>query len=92
MRRTGSEIIDFAIIAGLTIAGMFRLTMILIALGAAALAAGPIAQYHAAARQHPHIDASRIVRSAKIDAALFATATAIAAYLAGRLVALLWAL
>jgi hypothetical protein len=92
MWRTSSVIIDIAIFAGMTVAGMFRLIMILIALGVAALAAGPNAQYHAAGRQHPRIDAGRVMRSAKLDVALFATATAIAAYLAGRFVALLWGL
>lgn len=87
MRRI-SEIVDLAIIAGLTLAGLFEWPLILIALGAGLLAASPIAKFRAMARQHPDVDARHFLRRVSIDMSLYAIAAAIAAYLLGRLVAL----
>jgi hypothetical protein len=89
MRRL-SEITDFAIIAGLVLAGLLQWPMILIALGAGLLAASPILKYHAMAREHPDVDVQHVVRDISIQVGLYAIASSIMAYLAGRLLALWW--
>ena len=89
MRRL-SAIFDFTVILGLTVSGLYRLPMALIALGAGLLAVLPILKYRAMVRARPQVDARQILRSTSIDATLHALAVSIAAYLVGRLSALLW--
>jgi len=76
----------------MTLAGLYRLQMILIVVEAGGLAAGPIARGYAEARARPHIDTRHILRSIGIDATLYATVAATAAYLEGTVVARLWGL
>ncbi|MGI9478484.1 MAG: hypothetical protein ACR2PI_17410 [Hyphomicrobiaceae bacterium] len=91
MRRV-NQIFDVAVIFGMTLAGYYQVSMIVIIVGVGALAAGPIARSCATARARPHVDTRQILRSIRIDAALYGAAAAISAYLLGRLVALLWGL
>jgi hypothetical protein len=78
--------IDFLIIAVVTVCGAFGAPWGVMALGAGALAASPIWRMHAKARRHPHIDSRRILRKLSLDAVLRATAAVIAAYLIGLII------
>ena len=81
--RYKSILVDFFIILGLALAGFMAWPKILIALGAGLLAASPVWKYITMAREHPRVDARKMVREISVEVVGYAIIATCLAYLLG---------